>query len=161
MATTMPSLPAQPAAKRDTLSTVLMLGTSVFGGGTAAYLIFQLIREQPDQAFKLLQAWGPGYLLALFIAWALNKLLGKAVDIIGGSSERNAIAIGDVAVQMKAMAAAVQSTADKDDRERDRLATLVEYSASQSRQALEQLQALAAAVNRLAAHIDTLGSKGS
>jgi DNA anti-recombination protein RmuC len=131
MATMMPSLPQRPE-KKDGLSTILMVGTSVFGGGTALYLILQLVREQPDQAFRLLQAWGPGYLLALFIAYALNKLLTKAVDMVSQFSERNSAAAEKVATQMQSIAVAMQTMADKDDRQVQEMQTLTSYTAQQS-----------------------------
>jgi hypothetical protein len=162
------AVPAAVPVPRDGLSKILLMGTSIFGGGAGLYLAYQLVRAEPARVYTLLQSWGPGYVLALFIAWALDRLLRKAVDMMAQSGMANATAVGQVAIEMRsiaeashAQALALQTAADKDDRERDRLATLVEYSASQSRQALEQIGSLTTAVNKLATHIETLGSKGS
>lgn len=124
--------PAPDGVPRFTTSTVAMLGASLFGGGGVAYLAFELLRDQPDKAFRLLEVWGPGYLLAFFVGLLLYRLLNRAVDVTMHSSQTNAAAVQEVAVQMRsvaeamsAQAIALQKAADKDDNEKREMQILI------------------------------------
>jgi len=125
-------MPLPPSPGKDNFSRMLMIGSSLFGGGSALYLAVQLVREQPDRAFTLMQKWGPGYLLAFFCAFALNKLVGKMVDGTQRTAERSSEAVEKVAEQMQSLAAAAhaqalatQAIADKDDRDKQEMQLLV------------------------------------
>lgn len=156
MATTMPSLSTPPAPSKDGLSRILMIGTSIFGGGSAVFLIVQLIRQEPDKAFKLLNAWGPGYLLALFIAFLVDRLMRKMMDGARSTSERSAEAIQQVATQMQSIAeaasrqaAAMQMAADKDDREKQEMQTLIGVVNSKVDQTLDEQKRQNRALERI------------
>jgi hypothetical protein len=123
------------------------MGSSIFGGGAGLYLAYQLVRAEPARAYGLLNAWGPGYVLALVIAWALNKLLTRALEMAARSSELNTAAMDRVAEQMKsiaeagkAQAAALQSTADRDDRDKQEMQILIGVVNSKVEQTLDELK---------------------
>jgi hypothetical protein len=133
-----------------------MYGASLFGGGSIAYAIVQLVREQPERAFELMTSWGPGYVLALLVAYALHRLLDKAVDAQSRSNESNAGAIRDVAVEMRrvaeatnAQALALQKTADKDDREKQEMQTLIGVVNSKVDQTLDEQKRQNRALERI------------
>lgn len=146
MATTMPSLPAQPSGDgKDGFSRLLLIGSSILGGGSALFLIVQLIRDEPSKSFDLLNRWGPGYLLALFIAFLVDRLIRKVMDTSDRQSERGTDAIREVAVQMRSIAeaaamqaTAMQAMADKDDRDKQEMQTLLGVLNSKVDQALDE-----------------------
>jgi len=135
------------ASKSDGFSTVLMVGVTVFGGGSFAYGIFQIIRSEPDKAFDLLKSWGPGFLLAIFIAWCVSNLFNRGLDVTVRTGDRSAAAMEGATIQMQsiaeamhAQALALQSTADRDDRDKQEMQILVGVVNSKVEQALEELK---------------------
>jgi hypothetical protein len=154
MATMMPGLPTQPAASaaseaKDGFSRALVIGTSIFGGSSAVYLIVQVIREEPDRAFKLLNSWGPGFLLAFFIAFLVDRLIRRLADnalrVSERSSERSSDAVLEVAVQMRSIAeaanrqaSAMQAMAEREDRDKQEMQTLLGVLNSKVDQALDE-----------------------
>jgi hypothetical protein len=155
MATTpMTQLPSSPG--KDSFSRVLMIGMSVFGGGSVVYVVVQLIREEPDKAYRLAQQWGPGYLLALFVAYVVNKLLTRAMEMAQRTTDRSADAIGQVAEQMRSIAdaahsqaSAMQLMAEKDDRDKQEMQTLVGVVNSKVDQTLDEQKRQNRALERI------------
>jgi hypothetical protein len=171
MATTMPPLPQGAGSQgKDGLSRMLMIGTSIFGGGSAVFLIVQVIREEPEKAFKLLTAWGPGYLLAFFIAFLVDRLMCKVMEGARSSSEMGALAVRDVAVEMRSIAeaanrqaSAMQEMAQKDDRDKQEMQTLIGVVNSKIDQSLEEMKRQNRAFERIenALNINTPGESGT
>jgi hypothetical protein len=144
MATTMAGL---PAPSKDGLSKLLMIGTSIVGGGSAVFLITQLIRQEPTKAFALLNTWGPGYLLALFIAFLVDRLIRKLIDSSRITADSAAASIRDLAVQVQSVAEAngrqakaMQVLADRDDRDKQEMQTLIGVMNAKVDQTLDELK---------------------
>lgn len=145
MATTMPSLPGAPG--KDGLSRALLIGTSLLGGGSAVFLITQLIREEPAKSFALMNTWGPGYLLALFIAFLVDRLIRKMIDSSRFTADAGADAVRELAVQVRSVAeansrqaSAMQAMADRDDRDKQEMQTLIGVVNSKVDQTLDELK---------------------
>lgn len=146
---------AQPGGGKS-FPQMVMLATSLFGGGGIAYLVFQVVRDEPDKAFKLLSSWGPGYLLAACIAFGVNRLLVKALDAQMQASDRGSAAVERVAVQMQslaeatnAQALALQKTADKDDRDKQEMQLLIGVVNSKVDQTLDEQRRQNRALERI------------
>lgn len=144
MATTAPSL---PAPSKDGLSKLLMIGTSIVGGGSAVFLITQLIRQEPARAFDLMNRWGPGYLLALFVAFLVDRLMRKMIDSSRATADNAAGALRELAMQVQSVAEAnsrqanaMQTLADKDDRDKQEMQTLIGVVNSKVDQTLDELR---------------------
>ena len=157
-----------PSKRLAGITQGLLVGGSMAGGGTVVFGAIELIRSEPDKAFRLLESWGPWFFLALFIAWALTKLGNRLLDVVERLGDRMADAMENVAGEqknqaeaMKEQALALQAQASKDDRERERLSTMVDYGAQQSRQALETVQALSLMLSTIGAQVQKLVDKGS
>jgi hypothetical protein len=167
---------------------MVLAGGAFTGSGAVVFGIIELVKSQPDKAFRLLETWGPWFFLAMFAVWAANGLMNRGVDVVekmgdrfAGSLDRMAetqekqVAAQEkqsesyqrlassqdlIAAAAKESASAAQQLADKDNREAERTATLVEYAASQSRQAMEAVTQLVAAVNKMSDHVEKLPGKG-
>jgi len=154
------------------LRNAFVVGGGFMGGGTVIFGAFELVRSEPDKAFKLLEVWGPWFILALFSVWAANGLILRvlaALERIGGrfadsmdkvadKQERLADAQDRLADSNERIATATQQAADKDDRERERMSILVEYSGSQSREAVgavREMQTVLASVQTAVAELST------
>jgi hypothetical protein len=144
MATMMPSL---PETSKDGFSKLLMIGTSILGGGSTVFLIMQLIREQPSKSFELMNRWGPGYLLALFIAFLVDRLIRKLIDSSRVTADSGSEAVRELAVQVRGVAeansrqaAAMQAMADKDDRTTQEMQTLIGVVNSKVDQTLDEMK---------------------
>jgi hypothetical protein len=144
MATAMPNL---PSPSKDGFSRILMIGTSLCGGGSALYLIVQLVRDEPDRAFKLLSNWGPGFLLAFFISFLVSRLMDKLLEGSARQAESSAAAIREVAVEMRSVAEAtsrqalaMQTTADKDDRDKQEMQILIGVVNSKVEQSMAEMK---------------------
>ncbi len=133
--------PATDGGKRvDVLGSGLVLGTSIVGGGSVVYAAFELIQAQPDRAFRLLQSWGPGFLLALFIAWSLSRIVNRAIDVAEKVGGRVALSLENVATEQGKQALAQQAAADKDDRQLQEMQTLTALTAQRSEKTYAMLQ---------------------
>jgi hypothetical protein len=146
MATMMPSLPTTPQ-RPDSLTRVLMIGSSLLGGGSVTYLVVQLIRDEPDRAFKLLGNWGPGFLLAFFIAYLVSRLMDKMLEGSARQAQDSAAAIREVAVEMRSIAeatakqaSAVQVAAEKNDSVTQEMQILIGVVNSKVEQTLNELR---------------------
>jgi hypothetical protein len=132
MATAMPNLPQRPKSLGE-MATVVV-GSLLTGGGIA-YATVELIRAEPSRSFDvigIMLKWGPGYILAGLVAYLVSRLLDKALDGWRGEGELSAAAVREVAVEMRAIAeatartaAALQTTADKDDRDKQEMQILI------------------------------------
>jgi hypothetical protein len=148
--------PSTTGRKSDGLANLVLVGTSFVGGGSVVFAAFQLIREEPDRAFKLLQAWGPGFLLALFIAWCLREIINRALDVAARVGDRLAGSMENVATQQQslaeaahAQALALQTTADKDDREKQEMQILIGVVNSKVEQTLDEQKRQNRALERI------------
>jgi hypothetical protein len=147
MVTMMPSLPSQVSPSKDGFSRMLVIGTSLLGGGSTIYVVVQLIREEPAKAFDLANRWGPGYLLALFIAFLVDRLIRKMIDSSRVTADSGADAVRELAVQVRSVAeansrqaSAMQAMADRDDRDKQEMQTLIGVVNSKVDQTLDEIK---------------------
>jgi hypothetical protein len=132
--------PAGNSHRIDTLTNLILLGSSFAGGGTLLYAIIGLIRDQPDRAFALLQKWGPWFFLAFFVTWIVYKLLEPVVTAIVEAFGRISASTEKQAESMGLLAAAVQKSADKDDRQVQEMQTLTALTAQRSEKTYAMMQ---------------------
>lgn len=133
-------LPLDKAKPLRGIGNMLMMGTSFAGGGAIVLAAFELIRAEPDRAFRLLQTWGPGFILVLFIAWAIQQLVGRALDIAERVGGRIADAMESQSVSLQGQALAIQQSADKDDRQVQEMQTLTALTAQRSEKTYAMMQ---------------------
>ncbi|ODU52205.1 MAG: hypothetical protein ABT07_01370 [Microbacterium sp. SCN 70-10] len=123
----------------------ILVGGSMAGGGTAVFALIELMRSEPERAFALLQTWGPGFLLALFVAWSISRIITRALDVVERVGDRFAGSMENVAIEQRslaeaahAQAMAMQTMADKDDREKQEMQILVGVVNSKVEQTLDE-----------------------
>lgn len=177
------STPLQEQSQtRRNVTQGMLVGGGFAGAGTVVLGAVELIRAQPDKAFTLMERWGPWFFLAIFSVWAANGLMNRGLDVVERIGERFADSVDKIANEQQSLATsqerlcasqekmasaaqeqavALQRTADKDDREQERMATLVEYSGQQSRQAVEAIGDLANAVHKIADRVEQIAGKGN
>jgi hypothetical protein len=143
-ATTPPSTDSS-SQKSGALANVLLLGTSFVGGGSIVFAFSELIKSEPDRAFALLQAWGPWFFLAMFATWAASKLIDRVLSMAERVCDRMAGSMDHIAVHQQslaeaghAQAIAMQTMADKDDREKQEMQILLGVVNSKVEQTLEE-----------------------
>lgn len=130
-----------PARKLPPVSVDEVLHRILVGGGLGVGVVlylYQLFSRNPDQWSGLLRGWGPWFIpamLGLYFIWDLMKL---GVTYVGRLSD----GIG-------ALAIAVQVIADKDDRQREEMRLLTQYTARQNDQVIELLEGHGAMIARL------------
>lgn len=146
---------------------VVVLG-GLFGTGTVAFALIDLVRQEPDKAFGLLKIWGPWFFLALFVAWSLNGLLAQGLRAFEKWVDRFCDSLDKVAGEQKRLADSQQVLADaakaaseKDDRDRDRMATQIEYTSAQSRDAVVAVRALMTVVSSMAEQVSEIHKKAA
>lgn len=141
--------PEQQAPKRNLagITQGLLIGGSMAGGGTAVFALVELARSAPDKAFHLLHDWGPWCFLSMFVAYAISKIANRGLDVAESVSTRIADAMDRVATQqesqaaaMRDQAAALQKSADKDDRNLQELQTLTSLTAQRSEKTYAMMQ---------------------
>jgi len=140
--------PVTPAPKRfGGVAQAVLVGGGFMGGGTVVFGAFELIRSEPEKAFKLLHDWGPWCFLAMFVAFAISKVANRALDVgesfgmrIADAMDRVAIQQGSQAEAMAAQAVALQKSADKDDRNLQEMQTLTSLTAQRSEKTYAMLQ---------------------
>jgi len=145
-----------------------LVGGSFMGGGSIIFGAFELMRSEPDKAFKLLEMWGPWFILALFSVWAANGLMMRAITAAERLGDRVCDSFDKVAGEQKRLAdsqdviaSAAKLNSERDDRERERMSTLVEYAGSQSREAVTAVRDVQASIAELTSHVkDALNQKG-
>ena len=160
---------------RRTVLQGLLAGSGIVGGGTVVISVIELLKSQPDKAFRLLETWGPWFFLAFFSVWAANGLMNRALDAAERLGDRVADSMDKMAVQQEQLAfsqaklavaaqesaTAAQLTAARDNREADRMATTVDYAAQQSRETKDAVAGLAALMEKIGDRVEHLaGSKG-
>lgn len=131
------------------LKQAMIAGGGFFGGGGLTYMVYELIREEPSRSFELLKSWGSQFVIAIFAMWTARAIFEKMTDRIGG-------AMDSIALEQRRQADAAELKAAKDDREAERIATLVEYSAQQSRQALEVVKTVSEVLNKISGQVDRI-----
>ncbi len=149
--------PQTPAKQGPSgIANLLLLSTSFVGGGSVVFACFELIRAEPDRAFKLLQAWGPWFFLAMFVAWAVSRLVDRALDMAERVGDRMAGSMENIAGQQQslaeaghAQAMALQATADKDDREKQEMQILIGVVNSKVEQTLDEQKRQNRALERI------------
>lgn len=138
--------PAPGSPKRlASITQGILVGGSMAGGGTVAFALIELMRSEPERAFRLLQTWGPGFLLALFVAWCVSRIINRALDIAERVGDRLAGSLENVAIEQRglseaghAQAMAMQTMADKDDREKQEMQILIGVVNSKVEQTLDE-----------------------
>ena len=106
----------------------LFLGGGMSAGAAIAWGVFEMLRDNPRDAFSLLRAWGPWAIVTMFAMYAVYDLSKKALSI----GKRGVIAV-------EALSTAVKQIAEKDDRQIQELQTLTSYtSQGVERQAASQ-----------------------
>jgi hypothetical protein len=165
--------PGSPVADGDHKATALasfrqafLIGGSFMGGGSVIFGAFELMRSEPDKAFKLLEIWGPWFIIALFSVWAANGLMLKAIAGVERIGDRVCDSFDKVAAEQKRLAdsqdviaTAAKATAEVDDRERERMSVLIEYAGSQSREALGAVRDVQSSIADLIGHVKDAVSK--
>lgn len=141
------------------MANIFLVGTSFIGGGSVLFAGLGLIRDQPDRAFGLLQAWGPWFFLASFIAWAVSRLSDRAIEIFGRVGDRLADSVEKIATEQGRQAIALQTAADKDDRQLQEMQTLTSLTAQRSEKTYSMLQdyheSILQQLERIEAKVDT------
>lgn len=97
----------------------------VLGGGTSVGIAivlgaFELLHNEPHDAFPLLTAWGPWCIVTVFAIYVIYDVLKTVINLIRAVGMR-------VAGAIEKLASAQQQQADKDDRQYDRMITLTTY----------------------------------
>lgn len=136
-----------PKRKLGGITQAVLVGGGFAGGGTAVFALVQLVRSEPDKAFHLLHDWGPWCFLSMFVAYAISKIANRGLDVAESVSTRIADAMDRVATQqesqasaMRDQAAALQKSADKDDRNLQELQTLTSLTAQRSEKTYAMMQ---------------------
>jgi hypothetical protein len=133
-----------PVSDKSTLRTsvgnMLVLGSSFVGGGSIVLAVVELVRSEPERAFRLLQTWGPWAILALLASWFIYQLTGQALELAGRVGGRIADAMESQAISIKAQAVATQQLADKDDRQVQEMQALTALTAQRSEKTFTMLQ---------------------
>lgn len=117
----------------STFGNMLALGGSFVGGGSIVIAAIELVRTEPDKAFKLLQNWGPWFILALFVAWVVYALASRALDLAGTVG-------GRIADAMESQAVSIRQLADKDDRQAQEMQVLTSLTAQRSEKTYSMMQ---------------------
>ncbi len=105
------------------------LGGGLSVGAMVCFGFFEILRSSPQQAFPLLQSWGPRVLLAIIVIYVLYDLAKMAINV----AVRLVHALEKLAV-------AQQKSADKDDRQLMEMQTLTAMTAQRSERASETQQ---------------------
>ena len=142
--------------KKIGLAQGLLVGSGIAGGGTIVVSLIELIRSEPEKAFKLLHDWGPWYFLAIFVAYAVSKLFNRGLDIAEHVGDRVAGSIESLVVEQRslaeashAQALAMQTMADKDDRDKQEMQILVAVVNSKVEQSLDEQKRQNRALERI------------
>jgi hypothetical protein len=105
------------------------IGVAISGAGGAAVVLgaYDLLRSQPAQAFDLLRAWGPTFLIALLAIFFLGKYLDGLNLTIRESF--NVVASG-----LRSSAEAAAQSAEASSRTADALTRLAEQGGKQAQE---------------------------
>jgi hypothetical protein len=147
--------PAEPS-KRIGLAQAILFGSGFAGGGTIVLGAIELVRSEPDKAFRLLHDWGPWCFLAMLVTYALSKVATRALDVAERVGDRLAGSMEDVAAQQRSLAEAghmqalaLQATADKDDRDKQEVQILIGVVNSKVEQTLDEQKRVNRALERI------------
>ena len=145
----------------------ILFGGGIAGASGVVLAMVELVRANPDKGFALLEKWGPWYFLAIFSLWVFNGISLKVLDVASGIGKDVAASFGRIADEQTRLATAARDQADsmakrdeRDDRDHERMATLVDYSGQQSRQAVEVVSQMQPLLERMANQVDALSRKG-
>jgi hypothetical protein len=122
-----------PAKKLGGIGQAILMGGGLMGGGTIVFSAFELIRSEPDKAFKLLHDWGPWCILCLVVTVIVGKLGTRCLDLLQTFGVR-------IADAMDSQAEAMQKMADKDDRNLQEVQTLTSLTAQRSEKSFMMMQ---------------------
>ncbi len=146
----------QQSEGRRKLAQGVLFGGGLAGASAVVLALIELVRSNPDKGFMLLEKWGPWYFLAMFCVWALNGIAMRILDVTSEVGERFAGSMDRIADEQVKLAEAARDqaesmkrSADRDDRDHERMATLVDYSGQQSREAAEQSRQTAETVSAM------------
>jgi hypothetical protein len=124
----------KPAAKKlGGVGQAILMGGGLMGGGTIVFSAFELIRSEPEKAFKLLHDWGPWCFLCIVITVIVGKIGTRCLDLLQTFGVR-------IADAMDSQAEAMQKMADKDDRNLQEMQTLTSLTAQRSEKTYAMLQ---------------------
>lgn len=111
----------------------ILMGGGLMGGGTIVFSAFELIRSEPEKAFKLLHDWGPWCFLCIVVTVIVGKLGTRCLDLLQTFGVR-------IADAMDSQAEAMQKMADKDDRNLMEVQTLTSLTAQRSEKSFQMMQ---------------------
>jgi hypothetical protein len=118
-------------AARVEIAKRLALGGGWSIGAAVAYGVFELLHQDPKDAFPLLRSWGPWAFLSIIAVYVVYDLVKMLLNIF----QRGVIAMEHTAV-------ALQRVADKDDRQTQELQTLTSYTSQASERAAADIRHL-------------------
>ena len=156
----------EQSATRQNVTQGILVGGGFAGAGAVVLGAIELVKSQPEKGFMLLERWGPWFFLAMFSVWAVNGLLNRFLDVLSDLGDRFVGSMDKIANEQEKLASsgrdqaeAMQRTADRDDRDHERMTTLVDYAGQQSRQALEAVTSMHSTLAQVAAQVRGLAEK--
>jgi hypothetical protein len=133
------------------------VGIAVSGAGGAAVVMggYQVLRAEPAQAFALLQAWGPFFLIALVAILVLGKFLEGTNQTVRESFNVVAEAVKSGAEAAGRTADALTRLADQGSRQAEQVERLAIYSAQEFPRVYERFDTQDAILKDLASSLDS------
>ncbi len=144
------------------------IGVVLGGAGSAAVVLggYQLLRQQPDRAFALLQGWGPAFLLGLVALVVMGRFLDglsqgvrESFSVVAGAVQNQAEASGRTAD-------ALTRLADQGGRQAEEIQRLVVYAGREFPSIYERfdrqdeaLKSLANSVERVTSAVNGLHTR--
>ncbi len=102
---------------RSEVTRRMLLSASTVGGPAIVWGVFELLRQQPQEGFKLLETWGPKFLLWLVLMYFIWDLMRQGLHWFG----RGVRAFEEASSSMRSIenvAGSIKALADKDDVQR-------------------------------------------
>ena len=130
------------------------MGGGIAGGAAVVWGAFELLKDEPHEGFALLQHWGPWFLIALVAMWALHDLASQVLRV----GDRIALSMENIAVEQQRQAVAQEKESEKDDRNFDRLQTLVSFAGQQSQTTLQRMDGQDATLRQILEQLKLLQS---
>ena len=117
------------------------VGLAISGASGTAVVIgaYEVIKAQPDQSFKLLQVWGPIFIVAILIVAVAGKLGGELIQAIRESFSMVATSVHDSAEASGRTADALTRLADQGGRQAEQVERLAVYAAQEFPRVYERM----------------------
>ena len=133
----------------------------VLGGASGAAVIlggYQLLRDQPERAFTLLQGWSPAFLLGMMALFVVGRFLDglsqgvrESFSVVAGAVQNQAQASGRTAD-------ALTRLADQGGRQSEEIRRLAIYAGREFPSVYERFDRQDEALAKLASSVDKLAS---